>query len=163
MTGVQTCAIPICFDELEREIFGPVLHVVRYKRKDIDQLIAQINASGYGLRMKPKGERPNETRIAEKVHELLIQWTAVDGQAFVPNSGMPQVPVLPDWSRIAKEPWAQDVIVGLAGFYSENRSRDNIEELATLSSCLPEQLSLWCLSAILLLTAHRQRCKNSIP
>ena len=67
------------------------------------------------------------------VRELLIQWTAVDGQAFVPNSGMPQVPVLPDWSRIAKEPWAQDVIVGLAGFYSENRSRDNIEELATLS------------------------------
>ena len=27
------------FDELQREIFGPVLHVVRYKRKDIDQLI----------------------------------------------------------------------------------------------------------------------------
>ncbi|MNO03534.1 Bifunctional protein PutA [compost metagenome] len=37
------------FDELQREIFGPVLHVVRYKRKDLDQLIEQINASGYGL------------------------------------------------------------------------------------------------------------------
>jgi hypothetical protein len=66
-------------------------------------------------------------------HELLVQWTAVDGQAFLPGSGLPEVPVLPDWVRIAKEPWAQDVIVGLAGFFSENRSRDNIEELAILS------------------------------
>lgn len=67
------------------------------------------------------------------VRQLLVQWTAVDGQAFVPGSGLPQVPVLPDWSRIGKEPWAQDVIVGLAGFYSEQKSRDNIEELAALS------------------------------
>lgn len=70
------------------------------------------------------------------VRELLVQWTAVDGQAFVPGSGLPEVPVLPDWARIAKAPWAQDVIVGLAGFFSENRSRDNIEELATLSERL---------------------------
>ncbi|MFJ3520909.1 hypothetical protein ACIPO9_00370 [Pseudomonas sp. NPDC090203] len=66
-------------------------------------------------------------------HQLLVQWTAVDGQSFVAGSGLPEVPKLPDWARIAKEPWAQDVIVGLAGFFSENRSRDNIEELATLS------------------------------
>ncbi|MFJ5300515.1 hypothetical protein ACIQAL_28820 [Pseudomonas sp. NPDC088368] len=70
------------------------------------------------------------------VRELLVQWTAVDGQAFVPGSGLPEVPVLPDWARIAKAPWAQDAIVGLAGFFSENRSRDNIEELATLSERL---------------------------
>jgi len=70
------------------------------------------------------------------VRELLVQWTAVDGQAFVPGSGLPEVPVLPDWARIAKAPWAQDVIVGLGGFFSENRSRDNIEELATLSERL---------------------------
>lgn len=65
--------------------------------------------------------------------ELLVQWTAVDGQSFVPDSGLPQVPVLPDWARIAREPWAKEVILGLAGFFSENRSRDNIEELAALS------------------------------
>jgi hypothetical protein len=70
------------------------------------------------------------------VRELLVQWTAVDGQAFVPGSGLPEVPVLPDWARIAKAPWAQDVIVGLAGFFSEQRSRDNIEELAMLSERL---------------------------
>ncbi len=34
---------------LEREIFGPVLHVVRFKASEVDQVIADINATGYGL------------------------------------------------------------------------------------------------------------------
>ncbi|WP_120631889.1 bifunctional proline dehydrogenase/L-glutamate gamma-semialdehyde dehydrogenase PutA [Ruegeria sp. EL01] len=34
---------------LEREIFGPVLHVARFKAQDIDKVIADINATGYGL------------------------------------------------------------------------------------------------------------------
>ncbi|OJY68630.1 MAG: trifunctional transcriptional regulator/proline dehydrogenase/L-glutamate gamma-semialdehyde dehydrogenase [Sphingobium sp. 66-54] len=34
---------------LDREIFGPVLHVVRYRREQIDDLIGAINATGYGL------------------------------------------------------------------------------------------------------------------
>lgn len=38
-------------DELEAEIFGPVLHVVRYQRQDLDSLLDQINAAGYGLTM----------------------------------------------------------------------------------------------------------------
>ncbi|GAB7528005.1 hypothetical protein PS3A_04110 [Pseudomonas sp. 3A(2025)] len=65
--------------------------------------------------------------------ELLVQWSVVDDQAFVPGSDLPGVPVMPDWQRIAGEPWAQDVIMGLAGYFSENRSRDNIEHLAALS------------------------------
>ena len=36
-------------DELQREVFGPVLHVLRYTREQLPQLIAAINASGYGL------------------------------------------------------------------------------------------------------------------
>lgn len=35
--------------ELTREIFGPVLHVIRYKRTELDRLIDAINATGYGL------------------------------------------------------------------------------------------------------------------
>ncbi|WP_170400523.1 bifunctional proline dehydrogenase/L-glutamate gamma-semialdehyde dehydrogenase PutA [Ruegeria arenilitoris] len=34
---------------LEHEVFGPVLHVVRFKASEIDQVIASINATGYGL------------------------------------------------------------------------------------------------------------------
>ncbi len=36
-------------DSLKREIFGPILHVIRYKRKNLDQVIDQINNTGYGL------------------------------------------------------------------------------------------------------------------
>ncbi len=35
--------------ELEREVFGPVLHVIRFKRDALDDLIAAINTTGYGL------------------------------------------------------------------------------------------------------------------
>ncbi len=35
--------------DLKEEVFGPVLHVVRYRREDLDRLIDTINASGYGL------------------------------------------------------------------------------------------------------------------
>jgi RHH-type transcriptional regulator, proline utilization regulon repressor / proline dehydrogenase / delta 1-pyrroline-5-carboxylate dehydrogenase len=36
-------------DMLEREVFGPVLHVLRYRAKDLEQLVDAINATGYGL------------------------------------------------------------------------------------------------------------------
>mgnify|MGYP001806335943 CR=1 FL=1 len=35
--------------QLHREVFGPVLHVLRWKREDMDALIEQINATGFGL------------------------------------------------------------------------------------------------------------------
>jgi len=35
--------------QLQREVFGPVLHVLRWKREDMDALIEEINATGYGL------------------------------------------------------------------------------------------------------------------
>lgn len=34
---------------LKREVFGPVLHVVRYKRDELGILIDKINSNGYGL------------------------------------------------------------------------------------------------------------------
>ncbi|HEX7341882.1 MAG TPA: bifunctional proline dehydrogenase/L-glutamate gamma-semialdehyde dehydrogenase PutA [Rhodanobacteraceae bacterium] len=36
-------------DTLKREVFGPILHVLRYKSSELDQVIEQINATGYGL------------------------------------------------------------------------------------------------------------------
>jgi RHH-type proline utilization regulon transcriptional repressor/proline dehydrogenase/delta 1-pyrroline-5-carboxylate dehydrogenase len=35
--------------QLEREVFGPVLHIVRYRRDRLDHLITAIRATGYGL------------------------------------------------------------------------------------------------------------------
>ncbi|MDI3324424.1 bifunctional proline dehydrogenase/L-glutamate gamma-semialdehyde dehydrogenase PutA [Pontibacterium granulatum] len=36
-------------DELTEEIFGPILHIVRYPAERLDQVIEEINRSGYGL------------------------------------------------------------------------------------------------------------------
>jgi RHH-type proline utilization regulon transcriptional repressor/proline dehydrogenase/delta 1-pyrroline-5-carboxylate dehydrogenase len=36
-------------DVLEREVFGPVLHVLRYRSDDLERLVDEINATGYGL------------------------------------------------------------------------------------------------------------------
>ena len=34
---------------LEEEVFGPILHVIRFQRDKLDEVIAQINHQGYGL------------------------------------------------------------------------------------------------------------------
>jgi RHH-type proline utilization regulon transcriptional repressor/proline dehydrogenase/delta 1-pyrroline-5-carboxylate dehydrogenase len=44
------CAFEIdSIKDLEREVFGPILHVVRYRARDLDAVIDDINATGYGL------------------------------------------------------------------------------------------------------------------
>ncbi len=51
--------------ELKREVFGPVLHVVRYPRRDLSKLLAQINATGYGLTLGV------HTRINETIEKVV--------------------------------------------------------------------------------------------
>src|SRR5690606_36733262 len=48
-------------DALRKEIFGPVLHVVRYRRDELPQLIDAIDRVGYGLTLGV------QTRIDEVV------------------------------------------------------------------------------------------------
>lgn len=67
---------------------------------------------------------------------LLIQWTAVDNLAFVDGAGITLAPKLPDWQRIAGEPWAQEVILGLAGYFDETKARASVDELGALSARL---------------------------
>jgi RHH-type proline utilization regulon transcriptional repressor/proline dehydrogenase/delta 1-pyrroline-5-carboxylate dehydrogenase len=55
--------------QLPREIFGPVLHVIRWKADQLDAVIEQINATGYGLTLGVHS-RIDETieRIASRVN-----------------------------------------------------------------------------------------------
>ncbi|HVV68051.1 MAG TPA: bifunctional proline dehydrogenase/L-glutamate gamma-semialdehyde dehydrogenase PutA [Gammaproteobacteria bacterium] len=53
-TGQGTFFAPCAFEIpslslLTREVFGPILHVIRYKSCDLDKVIHAINATGYGL------------------------------------------------------------------------------------------------------------------
>ena len=43
--------------DLDRENFGPILHVVRWKSGRLDAVIDQINSSGYGLTLGPRAGR----------------------------------------------------------------------------------------------------------
>jgi RHH-type proline utilization regulon transcriptional repressor/proline dehydrogenase/delta 1-pyrroline-5-carboxylate dehydrogenase len=36
-------------DMLTKEVFGPILHIIRFKADDLDDVINQINGSGFGL------------------------------------------------------------------------------------------------------------------
>lgn len=60
---------------LQREVFGPILHVIRYKKKDLDKVIAAINATGYGLTLGI------HSRIDENVR--YIQQRIKAGNAYV--------------------------------------------------------------------------------
>ncbi|MBV7438206.1 trifunctional transcriptional regulator/proline dehydrogenase/L-glutamate gamma-semialdehyde dehydrogenase [Aeromonas sp. sif2416] len=62
-------------DELGREVFGPVLHLVRYPRAKLGELLAQINDSGYGLTLGV------HTRIDETIAQVVN--TAKVGNLYV--------------------------------------------------------------------------------
>ncbi|KPP88336.1 MAG: proline dehydrogenase / delta 1-pyrroline-5-carboxylate dehydrogenase PutA [Rhodobacteraceae bacterium HLUCCA08] len=51
-------------EALEREIFGPVLHVATYRARDLDKVIGAINARGFGLTFGL------HTRIDTRVQEV---------------------------------------------------------------------------------------------
>jgi RHH-type transcriptional regulator, proline utilization regulon repressor / proline dehydrogenase / delta 1-pyrroline-5-carboxylate dehydrogenase len=51
--------------ELEREVFGPVLHVASFRARDIDAVVDAINARGYGLTFGL------HTRIDDRVQQIV--------------------------------------------------------------------------------------------
>jgi len=53
--------------ELQHEVFGPVLHVLRYARAGLDALIDSINATGFGLTMGV------HSRIDETIQQVVAR------------------------------------------------------------------------------------------
>jgi RHH-type proline utilization regulon transcriptional repressor/proline dehydrogenase/delta 1-pyrroline-5-carboxylate dehydrogenase len=51
--------------QLSREVFGPILHIIRYKTEELDAVIQAINATGYGLTLGV------HSRIGETVDYIL--------------------------------------------------------------------------------------------
>ena len=56
--------------DLNEEIFGPVLHIVRFDPEDLDQVISDVNGSGYGLTFGL------HTRIDDRVQYIIDHVTA---------------------------------------------------------------------------------------
>ncbi|MFG1345082.1 hypothetical protein V5F59_09335 [Xanthobacter autotrophicus DSM 431] len=72
---------------------------------------------------------------------LLIQWLVADGTAFVPlpDLGLPLIQNAPNWKRIAREPWAEEIIAGLASHFSEQKARQEVLALGALSARVARQ------------------------
>jgi RHH-type proline utilization regulon transcriptional repressor/proline dehydrogenase/delta 1-pyrroline-5-carboxylate dehydrogenase len=70
------CAFEIkSIAQLTSEVFGPILHVIRYKASDLEQIIDDINHTGYGLTLGV------HSRIDETV-EFVVQRAKV-GNVYV--------------------------------------------------------------------------------
>ena len=73
---------PIVFEindikEIDGEKFGPILHFIRYKQEELDDLIDQVNATGYGLTMGA------HTRVLGKANRIfkkakLVIFTSIE-------------------------------------------------------------------------------------
>jgi RHH-type transcriptional regulator, proline utilization regulon repressor / proline dehydrogenase / delta 1-pyrroline-5-carboxylate dehydrogenase len=61
--------------DLKQEVFGPVLHVVRYRAEELDRLLDDIAASGYGLTLGV------QSRIDATVRQVVARLTA--GNVYV--------------------------------------------------------------------------------
>ena len=72
-TELGTFFAPIAFEidamsRLQREVFGPVLHVVRYQASKLDRVLDAINATGYGLTL---GIHSRIDSTVEQIHKRL--------------------------------------------------------------------------------------------
>ena len=62
-------------ENVSREIFGPVLHIVRYRREKLDELVDAVNKLGFGLTLGI------HTRLDETVEQVMMQ--AVAGNVYI--------------------------------------------------------------------------------
>ena len=52
-------------EDMEEEIFGPVLHIARYRAEDLDRVVDAINAKGYGLTFGM------HSRITDRIEQVI--------------------------------------------------------------------------------------------
>lgn len=99
--------------DLDREVFGPVLHVIRYRRRDLDRLIDAINATGYGLTfglhtrmMKPSRMSRNAFKPATSTSTATssARWSAYNRSAGAASPAPARKPagrcISAGWSRM---------------------------------------------------------------
>src|SRR5690606_4449017 len=61
--------------QLTREEFGPILHVIRYRARDLEKILHEINSTGYGLTLGV------HSRIEKTQH--IIAKTARVGNCYI--------------------------------------------------------------------------------
>ncbi|NTX27726.1 hypothetical protein HT746_11385 [Burkholderia pyrrocinia] len=93
-----------------------------------------VHAGGIVWQLDSATTRPAGNWQMLGVRDLLIQWVVVDDTAYIPGTRIHTAANLPDWERIGREPWARNVILGLAGYQDEKRARTHLSTLADQSA-----------------------------
>ena len=104
--------------DMEKEVFGPVLHIATFKSGDIDQVISEINTTGYGLTFGL------HTRIDDRVEHIVNRIEA--GNIYVNRDQIGAV--------VGTQPFGGEGLSGtgpkaggpyyLERFFAENRVQD---------------------------------------
>lgn len=76
------------------------------------------------------------------VESLVVQYGSVDERAWFANAYQQAYADVPDWKRIGGEPWARRIVMGLAGNFDEDASRQRVSDLARMSSLLAQHTPL---------------------
>jgi len=65
---------------------------------------------------------------------LFPQWSVVESKSWWKNSNLPQWENAIDIQKIKQQPWAKNLILGLAGEYNEREARANVVALGEKSA-----------------------------
>ena len=106
---------------------GACVSRTRMPEKMVEGILWQLDDKT----LDPQG---NWDRIGART--LMIQWSALNGVSFIEGGPWPQAERLPDWQAIARQPWAHEVILGLAGHSDENTARADFANLVDVSEQL---------------------------
>ncbi|MEO3427422.1 bifunctional proline dehydrogenase/L-glutamate gamma-semialdehyde dehydrogenase PutA [Pelagibius sp. CAU 1746] len=80
--------------DLEREVFGPVLHLASFKARELDRVIAAVNATGYGLtfglhtRIDDRVQKIADTVLAGNIYANRNQIGAIVGSQPFGGEGL---------------------------------------------------------------------------
>ncbi|MFX9765989.1 hypothetical protein ABTP06_20400, partial [Acinetobacter baumannii] len=68
------------------------------------------------------------------VNTFVPQWSVVESKSWWTNSNLPQWEKAIDIQKIKQQPWAKNLILGLAGEYNEPAARANVVALGEKSA-----------------------------
>ncbi|MCB1417459.1 MAG: bifunctional proline dehydrogenase/L-glutamate gamma-semialdehyde dehydrogenase PutA [Notoacmeibacter sp.] len=111
--------------DMEREIFGPVLHLATFRAQDLEKVIADINGRGYGLTFGL------HTRIDDRVQDVIDRIHA--GNVYVNRNQIGAI--------VASQPFGGEGLSGTGpkagGPHYLRRFRKSVEASASPSESLP--------------------------
>ena len=76
------------------------------------------------------------------VNTFVPQFGVADGKSWLKTTKIPQWEPLPNWSKIQKQAWSKNLILGLSGQYDEQQARAHVADHGKISLQFIQEQSL---------------------